>query len=158
MYGETLYLTREGFEKLRSELEHLKTVKRRELSKEIGIAREKGDLKENAEYHAAKEAQGLCEKRIAELEEKLANVTIIEDLDISSDKIYIGAKIVLKDLESGEELKRMLVSGEEADFEKGKISIASPVGKGLLGHAEGETVEIQVPKGMLKYKILKISR
>ena len=126
---DEIYLTKEGFEKLKGELDYLKTVRRRELSKAIGEARAHGDLSENAEYDAAKEAQAL-----------------------------IGARVKLKDAASGEELEYTLVSGVEADFAKNKISVSSPVGKALLGHKVNETVEIKVPAGTLKYKILNISR
>lgn len=152
------YLTPEGYEKLRKELRFLKTVRRRELSKEIGKARAQGDISENAEYDAAKEAQALNEKKIAGLEEKLSNAQILDDANISKDEALIGATVKLKDLKSGEELQYMLVSELEADFSQGKISVTSPVGKGLLGHKAKETVEIKIPAGILKYKILKISR
>lgn len=153
-----VYLTNEGYEKLRLELEYLKTTRRRELSKEIGEARAHGDISENAEYDAAKEAQGLNEKRIAEIEDKLHRAKIIDDLDIPKDKIYIGATVALKDLDKEEEIKYTLVPAEEVNFKEGKISIHSPVAKGLLGRAEGETVEIKVPAGILRYKVIKISR
>ncbi len=152
------YLTREGHEKLKEDLGHLKTVRRRELSKAIGKARDHGDISENAEYDAAKDAQALNEERIAELEGKLAHVRILEDENIPKDKVYIGAKVLLKDLDSQEEFEYALVSEVEADYEQGKISITSPVGKGLLGKKQGEDVEIEVPAGILKYKILQISR
>lgn len=152
------YLSKAGHEKLMKELETLKTTKRRELSKAIGEARAHGDISENAEYDAAKEAQGLNEKRIAELEHKLATAQIIDEDRMSSDEILIGATVKLKDAKSGEELEYTLVAEEEADYASGKISISSPVGTGLLNHKVGETVEIQVPAGVLKYKVLKISR
>ena len=158
MSPEDVYLTREGYEKLREQLEYLKTVRRREISKEIGKAIAHGDISENAEYDAAKEAQGLNEKRIAELEDKLSRGRIIDDENIPADKVYIGAKVLLKDLNSGEELEYTLVSELEADYEQGQVSINSPVGRGLLGHRENESIEIKVPAGTLKYKILRISR
>lgn len=158
MPGDDIYLTKEGFDKLRKELEHIKTVRRRELIKEVGEAREHGDLSENAEFDAAKEAQAMNEQRIAELEDKLFRVKLIDDLDISGDKIYIGATVKLKDLETDEVIERMLVAAEEADYEQGKISLASPIGKGLLGHAVGDVIEIKVPKGILKYEVLEIRR
>jgi len=154
----SVYLTREGYEKLKKKLDFLKTVRRRELSKEIGIARAHGDLSENAEYDAAKDAQALNETRIAELESKLINVQIFDDSDIAKDKALLGATVQLKDLDSGEELQYTLMSELEADYSEGKISVTSPLGKGLLGHKENEIVEIKVPAGILKYKILKISR
>lgn len=153
-----VYLTRQGYEKLREELESLKTVRRRELSKEIEKARAHGDLSENAEYDAAKEAQALNEKRIAELEDKLARARILDDENIPKDEVLIGATVKLKDLDSKDVLEYTLVSEVEADFSQGKISVTSPVGKGLLGHKENETVEIKIPAGILRYKILKISR
>ena len=153
-----VYLTREGFEKLRDELEKLKTTERRKIAKAIQEARLQGDISENAEYDAAKDAQAHCEKRIADLETKLAQVRIIENENIPADKVFIGAKVDLKDLETDEAMKYLLVSPEESNYEENKISITSPVGKGLLGHKEGETVEITVPAGKLRYKILKITR
>jgi len=156
--GQEVYLTRAGYEKLRLDLEHLKTTERYRISKAIGEARLMGDISENAEYDAAKDAQAHCEARISELESKLANVRIIEDQKIASDKVLIGALVSLKDLESSEKMKYLMVSPEEASFEENKISIFSPIGKGLLAHKVGETVEIKVPAGTLKYKILKIER
>ena len=155
--GKT-YLTREGYEKLRQELENLKTVKRRQLSKAIGEARAHGDISENAEYDAAKEAQGLNEKKISELETKLSGAQILDDENISKDEILIGATVKLKDINSGEELEYMLVAEEEADYSQNKISVTSPVGSGLVNHKKGETVEIKVPAGTLKYKVLNITR
>lgn len=152
------YLTKEGYEKLRKKLEYLKTVLRGELSKEIGIARKHGDLKENSEYDAAKNAQGLNEAKIFELESKLSNGRIIDYEDIPTDKVLIGAIVKLKDLDSGEKIQYTLVSELEANFSEGKISVSSPVAQSLLGHKENETVEIKIPAGILRYKILKISR
>lgn len=157
MAGE-VYLTRAGLNKLQGQLEELKTTERQRIAKAIGEARAQGDISENAEYDAAKEAQAHNEARIAELEAKLANVRIIENENIPSDKVYIGARVTLKDLDSGEKIEYMLVSGEEADFEENKISVFSPIGKGLLGKKEGEEVAIKVPAGTLRYKILKNER
>ncbi len=153
-----VYLTRGGFEKLREELEKLKTVERRRIAKAIGEARLQGDISENAEYDAAKDAQAHNEARISDLEAKLAQVRIIENENIPSDKIYIGALVTLKDLEADEKIQYMLVSPEESNYEENKISIFSPIGKGLMGKGAGETVTIRVPAGDLKYKILKIER
>lgn len=152
------YFSKDGYEKLSKELENLKTVKRRELSKAIGEARAHGDISENAEYDAAKEAQGLNEKRIAELEQRLATAQIIDEDRMTSDEILIGATVKLKDSDSGEDLVYTLVAEEEADYAEGKISVSSPVGSGLLNHKEGELIEIKVPAGILKYKVIKISR
>jgi len=152
-----LYLTKTGYQKLVEELEYLKTTKRRALSKAIGEARAHGDISENAEYDAAKDAQGMNEKRISELEDKLGSARILDE-NMPSDEVLIGAKVKLKDADTGEELEYMLVSGEEADYEQNKISISSPIGAGLLNHKINEIVEIKIPAGILKYKILKISR
>jgi len=152
-----IYLTQEGYEKLVSELENLKTVKRRQLSKAVGEARAHGDISENAEYDAAKDAQGHNEKQISELEEKLSRARIL-DKDIPQDQVLIGAKVKLVDMDTEEEMEYLLVSELEADYNQNKISITSPVGEGLLGHKENEVVEIKVPAGLLKYKIIKISR
>jgi len=155
---EEIYLTRAGYEKLIQELEFLKKEKRKQFSKAIGEARAHGDISENAEYDAAKEAQGLNEKRIAELEYKISCARIIDDEDIPKDEVLIGATVTLLDLDSQEVLEYTLVSETEADYTAGKISMTSPVGAALLNHKEKETVEIKVPAGILRYKILKISR
>lgn len=156
--AQEIYLTKAGFEKLREELENLKTVERRRIARAIGEARLQGDISENAEYDAAKDAQAHCEAKIAELEVKLSKVRIIENENIPSDKVFIGAVVTLKDLDTGEETKYTLVSPEEANYEEGKISIFSPVGKSLMGHSQGEEVVIHVPAGDLRYKIITIER
>jgi len=153
-----VYLTAAGHRKLLEELEHLKTVKRRQLSKAIGEARAHGDISENAEYDAAKDAQGLNEKRIAELEEKLAHARILDDTAMPKDEVLIGAKVKLKDLNTDEEFEYTLVAAEEADYESGKISVQSPIGSGLLNHRLEEIVTIKVPAGTIRYKIIKIDR
>jgi transcription elongation factor GreA len=140
------------------ELETLKTTKRRQLSKAVGEARSHGDISENAEYDAAKEAQGLNEKRIAELEGKLACAKILDDENITSDEVLIGATVKLKDLVSGEEFEYTLVSELEADYDSGKISVNSPIGAALLNHKLNEVVDIKIPVGALKYQILRIFR
>ena len=153
-----VYLTRQGYEKLAKELEYLKTTKRRELSRAIGAARAHGDISENAEYDAAKDAQGMNEKKIAELEDKLARGRILDDEDMPKDQVLLGATVTLEDLDTEEQLNYMLVSEEEADYAQGKISVTSPVGQALVGHKINSVVKIKVPAGILKYKILKISR
>ncbi len=155
---EDVFLTQKGYEQLREELEFLKTTKRREISQAIAKARAMGDLSENAEYDAAKEAQGHLEKRIAELEDKLSRARIIENENIPTDKVYIGACVKLRDEDTEEESAYTLVSPAEADYTQNKLSIESPIGRALLGRKAGETVEIQVPAGILKYKIIEISR
>lgn len=156
MPGE-IYMTQAGYEKLVNELENLKTVKRRKLAKAVGEARLHGDISENAEYDAARDAQAHNEKQIVELEDKLARVRIL-DKNISSDEVLIGATVKLKDMDTLEELEYTLVSELEADYNQNKISVNSPVGNGLLGHKVGQVAEIKIPAGILKYKIIKISR
>jgi transcription elongation factor GreA len=156
MDGE-IYLTQEGYERLISELEYLKTIKRRALSRAVGEARAHGDISENAEYDAAKDAQGHNEKQIAELQEKLSRVRIL-DKNMPQDQVLIGARVKLIDMDTEEEMEYTLVAELEADYNQNKISVSSPVGEGLLGHKENDLVEIRVPAGLLKYKIIKISR
>lgn len=155
---ERVYLTRAGYEKLIEELEYLKKVKRKEISAAIEHARSLGDLKENAEYHSAKDALAMNEARVLELDDKLSRVEIIEDNKIDIDKAYIGAKLKLLDLDTDNEIEYTLVGQEEANAIKGLISVVSPVGKALLGHQEGDIVKVDVPAGTLEYKIIKISR
>lgn len=158
MRKEAIYMSREGYEKLREQLKYLKEVKRKEIAQALEHARSLGDLSENADYDAAKEAQAFNEKSIAELEDKLPRARIIEEEKIAGDEVRIGAKVKLEDLESGEELEYTLVSETEADLTSGKISVASPVGQGLLGHKESDMVQIKIPAGTQRYRILKISR
>lgn len=156
MPSEGTFLTKEGYEKLTKELHHLKTVRRREISKEIKEAREHGDISENAEYEAAKEKQALVEARISRLATKLSQARIIDSNKTPKNKVYLGATVILRNLESGEELRYTLVGGDEADSSEGKISVHSPLAKGLLGHKAGDRVEIRVPAGIRKYEILKL--
>jgi len=151
-------LTREGYEKLKKELEYLQTTKRREVIDAIATARAHGDLRENAEYDAAKNEQGYLEKRIAELDDILANATVIDDSQIDNSKAYLGATLTLQDLDKDKEIRYMLVSKEEASLKEGKISIDSPVGKQLLGKPIDSLVEVTIPAGTLRYKIIKIER
>ena len=153
-----VYLSREGLQKLRDELKQLRTDERPKVRQALQRAREFGDLSENAEYSAAKERLMFLEQRIGRLEETLSRARPIEAEDIPDDKVYIGATVQLSDLGGGGELTYTLVSPEEADFEEGKISTVSPIGRGLLGKEEGEEVEIEVPAGVLHYKILRITR
>ncbi len=153
-----IFLTQKGYEKLRGELDDLKGPRRRAIAKQLARARSMGDLTENAEYDAAKEAQVHLEKQIWELEDKLARARIIENEDIPTDKVYVGATVHLKDLDTDEECVYTLVSPPEADFDQNKISIESPIGKGLMGHAENDSITVEVPAGTLRYKVLKITR
>jgi transcription elongation factor GreA len=155
---DKIYLTQEGYEKLKQELEHLKTTKRRKLSDEIGKARALGDISENAEYDAAKEAQGINEKKIAEIEQRLAVAQIIDESQMATDEVLIGATVEIQDIETSEKETYTLVSETEADFANSRISVTSPVGKALLGHKKDDFVDISVPAGILKYKILNITR
>jgi transcription elongation factor GreA len=155
---EKVLMTREGYDKFVKELEFLKTVKRRQIAEDIAKARAFGDLRENAEYDAAKNNQALNEKRIAEYEERLSRVQIIDESKIAKDQVLIGATVLLKDMKTQEEFSYKLVTQDEADFDAGRISVASPIAKGLLGLKVGETAEIKIPAGVLKYKVLKITR
>ncbi len=156
--SEGTFLTRAGCERLKEELRILKSVKRKEIAIALDKARQLGDLSENAEYDSAKQSQAINEKRIRELEEKILTARILDNENIASDKAYIGAKLKLKDIDSKEEMDYMLVTEDEADYAGGKISISSPVGRALLGCKIGDIVNIKVPSGTLKYKIINISR
>jgi len=152
------YLSREGYEKLEEELKDLKTRGRKEIAEEIAEARSKGDLSENAEYDAAKEAQGHLEKRIAELENALAHARILEDEDIKIDKAYLLSTVTIHNKKVDKKVKYTLVSPDEADFSNNKISVESPIGKALLGREIGEQVEVDVPAGTMELEILNIER
>jgi transcription elongation factor GreA len=156
MVGST-FLTREGYEKLRGELAKLKE-RRGQLSVDIGEAREKGDLKENAEYHAAKEEQAKVQVRINDLEEKLRSARLIEESGVQTGEARIGATVHLKNLSNNEEVVYTLVDVSEADFSKGRISVQSPVAQALLGRKEGDNVTVQLPGGALRYLVTKVSR
>ncbi len=152
------YLTEEGFEKLKKDLEYLKKVKKPQLSKEIGIARELGDLKENAEYIAAKETLGHVMGKIVQLETKLSMAKIIDKDKVSTDKVCIGVIVEIQDAKTKEKLKYSLVGTGEVDLAQNKISINSPVARALLGSKVGDIVEFNAPLGIFKYKILNISK
>ena len=155
---DRVVLTREGYEKLVDELNFLKTKKRREIANQLEHARAFGDLRENSEYETTKEAKRQLEIRIQDLEMKLTTARVVEVSDIPTDKAYLGAKLEIKNLDSGEVLHYTLVAQDEADFNQGKISVTSPIGKGLLGKAPKDKVEIQVPAGKLRFEVLKIGR
>ena len=154
--NEKVVLTREGYQKLVEELNFLKTKKRREVAAQLEHARAFGDLRENAEYDTAKEAKRQLETRIATMEARLSQARVIDPGEIPQGKAFLGATLQLKNVETGEQCTYMLVSQDEADFAKGKISVTSPIGKGLLGKSEKDTAEIQVPAGKIKFQILKI--
>ena len=149
-----IYLSQEGYDKLKMELEELKGVKRPEISKKIAEARDFGDLKENAEYHAAKEAQAVLEAKILQLEQTMSRAKILKKNDIASDKVTILSQVRLKDINRDMEVEYTLVSPQESDFKQNKISTASPVGKALLGKQKGDVVEVRVPAGVLKYEVV----
>jgi transcription elongation factor GreA len=152
------YLTRERLVELEKELHELKVKGRAEMAQKISDARSHGDLSENAEYDAAKEEQQHLELRIAKLEQTLARSRVIESKELPNDKVYILSKVKLKDLKTNETVTYILVSPDEADFDENKISVTSPIGKGLMGKCRGDVVKIPVPAGTLEYKILEISR
>ncbi|WP_461533599.1 transcription elongation factor GreA [Sinomicrobium sp.] len=152
------YYTAEGLKKLREELDQLKNVERPKASQAIAEARDKGDLSENAEYDAAKEAQGLLEMKISKMEELLSNARLIDESKLDTSKVLVLSTVKIKNQANGMEMKYTLVAESEADLKSGKISVSSPIGKGLLGKEVGDIAEIQVPNGTLKFEILEISR
>ncbi len=152
------YYTAEGLKKLRNELNQLKDVERPNASKAIAEARDKGDLSENAEYDAAKEAQGMLEMRISRLEDTYANARLIDESVLDTSKILVHSKVKIKNQTNGMEMVYKLVAQSEADLSTGKISVDSPIGQGLLGKKVGEMAEIQVPNGVMKFEIIEISR
>ena len=151
------YYTKEGLNKLKDELQHLKTEGRKDMSNQISEARDKGDLSENAEYDAAKEAQGLLELRISQLESKVADARIIKESELDTSKVGILSTVKLKNIKNGMELSYMLVSEEEADLKAMKISAKSPIAMGLMGKKVGEVAKIKVPAGLIEMEVLNIS-
>lgn len=152
------YYTAEGLKKLREELDYLKSIERPKASQAIAEARDKGDLSENAEYDAAKEAQGLLEMKISKMEEVVSNARLIDESQLDVSKVLVLSTVKIKNQTNGMEMKYTLVAESEADLKTGKISVTSPIGKGLLGKKVGEIAEIKVPNGTLKFEILEISR
>jgi transcription elongation factor GreA len=156
--AEVTYYTKEGLEKLKQDLHRLKTVERANISKAIAEARDKGDLSENAEYDAAKEAQGLHEAKIAQLQEVVANARLLDESKLDLTKVLALSRVKIKNVKSGMVMSYQLVSESEADLKAGKISLASPIAKGLLGKKVGEKTEITVPAGKMEFEILEITR
>ncbi len=152
------YYTPEGMQKLKDELHDLKTVQRPAVSAQIAEARDKGDLSENAEYDAAKEAQGLLEMKISKLEVLLGNARVIDDSNIDSTKVYILSKVKIKNVANEMEMEYTIVAENEANLKEKKISVDSPIGKGLLGSAVGEIADVETPNGIIKFEILEIAR
>ena len=152
-----IYMTEEGLNKLKEELEQLTTFERPKISKQIAEARDKGDLSENAEYDAAKEAQGLLEMKIAQLQDKIANARIIDESNLTTDTVQIMNKVKIKNLANNMTMEYTIVSEAEADLKEKKIAISTPIAEGLLGKKVGDIVEIQVPNGKVKFEIVEIS-
>jgi len=152
------YYTPEGLENLKNEIEHLRTVERPKISQQIAEARDKGDLSENAEYDAAKEAQGLLEARISKLNNLLADARIVDDSQIDASKVFILSRVKIKHLKLNRVFEYTLVAENEADLKAGKISIDSPIGKGLLGKTVGEIADVATPNGIIQFEVLDISR
>src|SRR5882757_6704918 len=156
--ADVAYYTKEGLERLREELQQLKTTGRSNISKAIAEARDKGDLSENAEYDAAKEAQGLHEARISQMQELLSNARLLDESKLDASKVLALSIVKIKNVKNGATMSYQLVSESEADLKSGKISVSSPIAKGLLGKKVGETTEIMVPAGKMEFEILEISR
>lgn len=152
------YYTEEGLKKLRNELSHLKDIERPKASNAIGEARDKGDLSENAEYDAAKEAQGMLEMKISKLEEVFSNARVIDESQLDLSKVLVLSKVKIKNLNNQMQVNYTLVAESEADLKSGKISVSSPIGKGLLGKKVGEVAEVIVPNGTLRFEIISINR
>jgi len=156
--GKVSYYTKEGLKKLREDLEQLEHIERPRITNAIAEARDKGDLSENAEYHAAKEEQSLLELKIAKLKQVLSNARLIDESQLDTSKILIHSKVKIKNQANGMLFNYTLVADSESDLAKGKISVNSPIGKGLLGKKVGEITEISVPSGIMKFEIIEISR
>ena len=155
--AQASYMTEEGLANLKKDLERMISVERPAISQQIAEARDKGDLSENAEYDAAKEAQGLLEMRIAKLEDMIANARIIDESKIDTSQVQILNKVKIKNTKNNQQMEYMLVSESESDIKNGKISVATPIAKGLLGKKVGDIVDIKVPSGLMSFEILEIS-
>jgi transcription elongation factor GreA len=155
--SDIIYVSKETLEQLKEELHKMRTIDRPAAARAIAEAREKGDLKENAEYDAAKESQGLLEARIKKLEGDVANARILEAENVDTSKVSILTKVTLTNLNTKKQITYKIVSEKEADLKAGKISVTSPIGKGLMGKVKGEVAEVQVPAGMMKFKIEEIT-
>ena len=156
--SEISYYTQEGLDNLKQEVKKLETIERPKISQQIGEARDKGDLSENAEYDAAKEAQGMLEARISKLKNTLANARLIDDSEIDDSKVFILSTVNIKNIKNSMQMNYTLVAENEADIKSGKISVDSPIGKGLLGKEVGEIADINTPAGVMKFEIISIKR
>jgi transcription elongation factor GreA len=152
------YFTEEGLKKIKSELHEMKTVQRPSITDQIAEARDKGDLSENAEYDAAKEAQGILEMKIAKLEAIVANARLVDETNMDNSKVFILSTVKMKNVKNGMEMVYTLVAENEADLKEKKISIDSPIGKGLLGKAEGDIADVVTPNGVVQFEIVSITR
>ncbi|MCC6684431.1 MAG: transcription elongation factor GreA [Bacteroidia bacterium] len=157
MAEEVIYLTKEGFDNFKKELQQLRSVEMPYISRQIAEARDKGDLSENAEYHAAKEAQSLLATRISQMENQLAKVRVIDETKLDNSKVMILSKVKVKNLKTKGEIVYVMVSEKEADMKAGKISIKSPIGAALMGKALGDVVDVTVPAGVIQLEIIDIS-
>ena len=157
MAKETIYLTAEGYKKLKAELDHMRSVERPNISAAIAEARDKGDLSENAEYDAAREAQGMLEMRIAQMEDTLAHARVIDETKIDKSKVQILSKVTLLNHNNNREVVYTIVAEHEANLREGKLAIGTPIAKALLGKKKGDIVEVSVPAGVIKFEILDIS-
>ena len=153
----TIYLSQEGYDNLKTELQNLKSVDRPRVINQISEARDKGDLSENAEYDAAKEAQGLLEARISKLENDVANARVLDHQDMDTSTVHLLTKVTIKNMAIDMEMTYAIVSEAEADLAAKKISVTSPIGKGLLGKAVGDIADIEVPNGIIHFEIIKIT-
>lgn len=158
MASQVAYYTAEGLKKLKDELHQLKAIERPRISQQIAEARDKGDLSENAEYDAAKEAQGLLEARIAKMEDLVANARLVDESQLDNSKVFILSKVKIKNLNNNSVVEYTLVAENEANLADKKISVDSPIGKGLLGKKVGEITEVKIPAGVLKLEVLDITR
>ncbi|MFP4489209.1 MAG: transcription elongation factor GreA [Bacteroidales bacterium] len=155
--SDKVYLTEEGLEKLKRELEELRTVQRPEISRQIAEARDKGDLSENAEYAAAKEAQGMLELKIANIEDKIAHSRLIDESRIDTSSVQVLNRVKIKNKNNGSVMEYLLVPESEADLKAAKLAVNSPIAKGLLGKKVGDVVEVKVPSGIVSFEIINIS-
>lgn len=156
--GKISYYTEEGLNRLKAELNDLKTKGRADIARQIAEARDKGDLSENAEYDAAKDAQGLLEMKISKLEDIVANARLLDESSVDTSQVSVLSKVKIKNKRNGAEMTYTLVSEEEADLKQGKISVGSPIGKGLLGKKVGDVAEIKVPAGVMEFEVVDIAR
>jgi len=156
--SDIVYYTQQGLDKLKNELDFLKTTERRNIARQISEARDKGDLSENAEYDAAKEAQGLLEAKIAKMESEFSRARVLDESQMDNSKVFIMSKVTIKNMSNSTTMTYVIVPESEADLKNKKISVSSPIAKGLLGKRIGDIAEIKVPNGLMKFEIIEINR